>query len=390
MTGQTDLFNKDNEFSVNNGNRRQRRTNKNDKLRLSYESDSSDDQGANSDDENNNKIQQKEDVFGDDNENDMFDSDRENDMFSDDNDNGNDNGNDEDDMFASDNEESASSEKNNNNDNDDDEIKETDESVNNYYNNIEDLNFDLFKNKKEPKIEAFNLKEETNSGKFDDEGNYIPDEQEEDSQSSDNDIWLDNYNTSDINKAKQAQAIREKRQRDKEKEKDHNVEPLEILLSDLISLLEPAESPLEALARLNPKKSKKNSKTVHNNSDESINRITNVCSSLINDKQIDDIYDLTREELMRKFQATTGRPYNVERGLKRSREECDDDNSEIENIDYGEKIWEFRWIGDEDILNGPYSNYEMDHWKKTYFENKVEVRKVGETEFKNVEYIDFT
>ena len=56
--------------------------------------------------------------------------------------------------------------------------------------------------------------------------------------------------------------------------------------------------------------------------------------------------------------------------------------SQINNIDYGEKIWEFRWIGDEDedkVINGPYSSYEMNHWKETYFENKVEVRKIGET-----------
>ena len=43
-------------------------------------------------------------------------------------------------------------------------------------------------------------------------------------------------------------------------EKDHDVEPLEVLLSDLIMLLEPVESPMEALARLNPKIEKKKKK----------------------------------------------------------------------------------------------------------------------------------
>lgn len=98
--------------------------------------------------------------------------------------------------------------------------------------------------------------------------------------------------------------------------------------------------------------------------------------------------------MTRKFQTITGQSFNVERGLKRSREESDDEddeNSQINNIDYGEKIWEFRWIGDENedkVINGPYSSYEMNHWKETYFENKVEVRKIGETKFQNIEYIN--
>ena len=112
-------------------------------------------------------------------------------------------------------------------------------------------------------------------------------------------------------------------------------------------LLEPVESPMEALARLNLKTEKRkkgddddNNKNSIANHEELINRITNVCSILINDKQIDDIYELTREELTRKFQTITGQSFNVERGLKRSREESDDEddeNSQINNIDYGEK-----------------------------------------------------
>ena len=412
MNNQTDLFSNVGESTVNNSSRRRKRGANKNELQLTYESDSSDDQEGNSDNENNiSKLQQQleEDILGDNKENDMFDSDKEDDMFTNDNKQEDD---DDDDMFASDNEESDP-QKNNLDDEEEEEeeeeIKETDESVNNYYNNIEDLNFDSFQNKKkEPKFEAFNLKEETNMGKFDNEGNYIPNEQKDSSDADDDDLWLEDYNNkSEINKAKQAQLLRERQQREKSKsksmEKDHNVEPLEVLLSDLILLLEPVESPMEALARLNPKKLRKkkkkgddddNNKNSIANHEELINRITNVCSILINDKQIDDIYELTREELMRKFQTITGQSFNVERGLKRSREESDDEddeNSQINNIDYGEKIWEFRWIGDENedkVINGPYSSYEMNHWKETYFENKVEVRKIGETKFQNIEYIN--
>lgn len=411
MNNPTDLFSNVGESTVNNSSRRRKREANKNELQLTYESDSSDDQEGNSDNENNiSKLQQEqlvEDILGDNKENDMFDSDKEDDMFT----NDNKQEDDDDDMFASDNEESDPQKNNlgNEEEEEEEEIKETDESVNNYYNNIEDLNFDSFKNKKkEPKFEAFNLKEETNMGKFDNEGNYIPNEQKDSSDADDDDLWLEDYNNkSEINKAKQAQLLRERQQREKSKsksmEKDHDVEPLEVLLSDLILLLEPVESPMEALARLNPKKLRKkkkkgddddNNKNSIANHEELINRITNVCSILINDKQIDDIYELTREELMRKFQTITGQSFNVERSLKRSREESedeDDENSQINNIDYGEKIWEFRWIGDEDedkVINGPYSSYEMNHWKETYFENKVEVRKIGETKFQNIEYIN--
>ena len=44
---------------------------------------------------------------------------------------------------------------------------------------------------------------------------------------------------------------------------------------------------------------------------------------------------------MRKVQTITGQSFNVERSLKRSREESedeDDENSQINNIDYGENM----------------------------------------------------
>lgn len=256
-----------------------------------------------------------------------------------------------------------------------------------YYNNIEEIDIDTKTNKRPPKIEPFNLQEEANEGHFDLDGNYIPHAGNTDEASDINDdLWLDDYKRKDILIAKKAQEDRERKQTDKILEKSINMDPIEVLLSGLIDVLEPDETPMELLARLNPRKKinkKKNGYTAMDNQNkELIQSITNLCSILINDKYLEDVYDLTREELMRKYQMETGEAYKVKRGIKREREED-------EEVDYGEKIWQFRWVGDEEI-NGPYSNYEMNHWKETYFENNVEVRKVGDIDFKHVSYIEFT
>ncbi|RCK62384.1 Protein LIN1 [Candida viswanathii] len=346
-------------------------------VKLNYDSDSSDEE----EDEDEATVEQKQE------EDDMFASDKEDDMFAD--------GNGDEKPEASkkskktpqflDISEVEGQEQLNSasDDTDDDEEGEVDHD---YYNNIEEINIDIKKKKKAPKIEAFNLEEEANEGNFDLEGNYIRnDENPEGSAPANDDQWLDDFKKKDIKKAKKAQQERERKQMARLLESNTNMEPIETLLSGLIDILDPDESPMEALARLNPNKKSKTKKGKHENGagDVLIQRITDLCSTLINDKYLDDVYELTREELMRKYQMETGEAYNVKRGVKRERE--DDDENEI---DYGEKIWEFRWIGEEEI-NGPYSNYEMNHWKQTYFEDKVEVRKVGETEFQHVSFIEF-
>ncbi|KAK6873869.1 Protein LIN1 [Candida tropicalis] len=270
-------------------------------------------------------------------------------------------------------------------DNDDEEVDHE------YYNNTDDADIYTTRKRRAPKMEAFNLEEEANEGKFDLDGNYIRnDTNGEESAPANDDVWLNDYKRKDIKKARKAQEERKKLQTNKLLERNINMDPIDVLLSGLIDILEPDETPMEALARLNPTKKKSNKKKPRNQIDESnkelIQKVTDLCSTLINDKFLDDVYELTREELMRKYQVETGEAYKLKRGTKRAREEEDVDDE----IDYGEKIWEFRWIGDDEI-NGPYSSYEMNHWKQSYFKNKVEVRKVGSgTEFKNVSYIEFT
>ncbi|KAK6456841.1 uncharacterized protein RJT20DRAFT_34865 [Scheffersomyces xylosifermentans] len=280
----------------------------------------------------------------------------------------------------------------------DDEEDEDDPDLD-YYNNIENLDSDAIKrkNKKDPKMEAFDLRDEADEGRFDKDGNFI--RQEEDDLTDAEEEWLNDYKKSDVKNAKKAQEMRERIEEKKLMDKSNDIMPIHELLTGLIDLLEVAETPMEALARLAPRK--KNKKLSKNGIDsdaeklrkETVIKITDFCDKLINDKYLNDTYDLSKEELMRIYKQETGVEFQQHaRGLKRSRDDEDPEDIEQDtlkkDIDYGEKIWEFKWVGEEEV-NGPYSSYEMEHWKETYFNNNVEVRKTGTSEFFPVDSIKF-
>ncbi|KAG7661619.1 uncharacterized protein J8A68_004888 [[Candida] subhashii] len=392
------------EVDVLGNDRRYRQRHRND-LRLNYDSDSSSPESEKEEEEDNNPVVEKTEEVQDGDDDDMFSEEPATDKV-----NGNgvqvaEDEEDEDDMFASDDDEPKEESKNQDQlgsegeqdiipqvqeiqPNEDDSEEEVDVQ---YYNNPEEFQpGQTSKAKKGPKIEAFNVEEETEEGHFDAEGNYIRDRK--DQPITGDDLWLNDFKKSDIKKAELAQREREQRETEKLLSKNTNMVPTEALLTQLIELLEPAETPMEALARLNPKRSRKKAKSDITTQKQVISQITNQCSVLMNDKYIVDVYDLTREELMRKYKQETGTEYS--KSKKRPREDSEDnedDNTKgdiINSEEYGDKIWEFKWHGDDNI-NGPYSEYEMKHWKETYFEDRVDVRKVGETEFQNVREIDF-
>lgn len=239
-----------------------------------------------------------------------------------------------------------------------------------FYNNIEDYDAERPRVKHEVQIEAFNLREETESGKFDKDMNYV---REKDSDSEkDEDAWMGDLKKADIEKAKKAQEAQRRKQDQALQSKS-----LEELLQQLIPLLEPAETPLEALSRLRPNKKKK--KVQEDGArKQNVYDITESCEALSTHNGVVLVYDMSREELMRLFKQETGSDYSA-RGTKRSAEELEDDE---------EKIWEFRWI-DDAAVNGPYSTYEMAYWKQNYFENNVEVRRAGDNTFEHVSLVDF-
>ncbi|CAN3363777.1 hypothetical protein DICA2_E14158 [Diutina catenulata] len=126
-------------------------------------------------------------------------------------------------------------------------------------------------------------------------------------------------------------------------------------LQGLIDMLEPAETALEGIAR-------------RTKQPDEVTQMTEYCSALMSAM---DVYDMSREELMRRYTQLTGETF---RGTKRKREE------------EPETQWYFRWLGD-DTVHGPYSVQEIRDWQENYFESKVEVRRDGETTFTHIDEV---
>lgn len=271
----------------------------------------------------------------------------------------------------------------------DDDEDDLQEQLDYYQNEEFDENLRLKVKKSQPKLEAFDLKQEATEGAFDIDGNFI---RKNDGELSSDEEWGKEFKKTDISKARKAQLARDELMKSKSKMKLLVYHTTESLLGDLIELLEPSETPLEALQRLNPKKKRRQQKSTSDDKrrKEIIFKTTEICEELMNEKAITDVYELSREELMRLYKQETGDAYRpASRGVKRSRDDNDDEVNNDTNIDYGEKKWEFKWIGQNEV-NGVYSDYEMNHWKNTYFNDNVEVRKVGETTFVPIGSVEFT
>ena len=213
----------------------------------------------------------------------------------------------------------------------------------------------LGKKKNAPKLDSFNMREELEEGKFDEDGNYIRTAKD---QKDNQDDWLQDVSRKDIQAAKEAV---ERRQRE-EMERDAVVDSVTLaeLLTELIRFLDKGETLLEALQRSSgpskrPKrrkdrKSKGKDPEVDNSS--SIKRITEVANQLMAKTEL-DIYDTEREGLIRAFKKETGEEFLETRSR---------DTDEIMLDNDQQDTWEFVWQGKEDVINGPYPTTTMLSW----------------------------
>lgn len=253
-----------------------------------------------------------------------------------------------------------------------------------YYNNIENFDGeDIIRPKQELAMEAFNLREEAEEGEFDKNMNYVRKKNSDDE--DDEDAWMANIKKSDIENAKQAQL--------RQVNKVSNKDPVstESLLAAILDILEPAETPMEALARLRPSRARKKRKVNIATSPEdlarkqTVFRLTESCERLLDDKGVSQIYDMTKEELLRAFKRETGEDYHGN-DRKRALEEDEDKNTNDEGQPHPqpEVLWEYRWLDEDNAWNGPHTSYEITYWKENYFENNVEVRKVGDPHIQHI------
>lgn len=254
------------------------------------------------------------------------------------------------------------------------------------------------KKKHAPKLDAFNLKDEEEDGRFDESGNYVRKAVDPDAV---NDSWLDGLNKKDMKRAREAQEKRDSERRRKEVEADATL--TSDLLSRLISQLETGETPLEALQRLQKGKPKETkvpkwkqkkqkdkmdidepaangngaaSDPAEEARKKAVEAITGAADALYSREQ-HDIYDAERELLMRQYKRETGEEWQPTAATPIVDVAAGSDGTQ----------WEYRWSDARDggESHGPYNGPTMKAWDEAgYFGEGVEFKRTGGSEWSRV------
>ncbi|SPO05754.1 uncharacterized protein DNG_08441 [Cephalotrichum gorgonifer] len=232
-----------------------------------------------------------------------------------------------------------------------------------------------------PKVEAFNLREELEEGRFDENQNYVRNAVDPDAV---HDKWLDGVNKRAIKRAAVAHERREAEAQQLRREEDGILTA--DLLSTLIRHLERGETALEALARLGRKQNKdsrvpkwKLKKMGAMETDdpeqarisEAITAITDAADKLFS-RDNAEIYEKERELLAREYKRETGEEWTEPRA---------DDADGKDGAPPATKMWEYRWIDGRDgaAKQGPFDGPTMKAWQDAgYFGEGVEFRPAGE------------
>ncbi|EJD55099.1 hypothetical protein AURDEDRAFT_78013 [Auricularia subglabra TFB-10046 SS5] len=228
-------------------------------------------------------------------------------------------------------------------------------------------------------LSQFNMKTEMDEGKFQADGSYVrardPHEM--------HDKWLDDADARAIKKARRAHRARLKKQKELEAQEDARPASKAERERDLVSLMRPSESVLEALQRLGAKKKQQAKQQKKKDKDAmaidggahhvktpielEIEQITELASALMVENV--DVYSATYEELLR--------------SVRRSKLVPDD----WKPPEREPKV-EYRWKGGDGQTFGPYSQEEMAAWRDAdYFggpeASKIELRPVGSNDWKS-------
>lgn len=251
-----------------------------------------------------------------------------------------------------------------------------------------------------PKLDAFNMAQEGEEGKFDDSGNYVRKATDPDAV---HDNWLDGLNKKDMKKAREAQEKRDADRRAKAAEDDALL--TSDLLGALILRLEKGETTLEALQRLGGgKKRKQQPKWKKRRKDEmdvdvekeednpaevkrkeAVDAITGAADRLFSRDQ-PEVYEHEREVLMRQYKRETGEDWVDSAAATRG-----DDISSESRAAAADRQWEYRWsdVRDGGESHGPYDGTTMQAWNEAgYFGEGVEFRRIGESDWSRA-VVDF-
>ena len=244
-----------------------------------------------------------------------------------------------------------------------------------------------------PKLSAFHMKEELEEGRFDAQGNFVRRAADPDAV---HDTWMEGISKKDRRRAREAEEKREEERRQRALQED------QVLTSDLLKILIPrlekGETVLEALARLgtgNKEKRKtprwkvrrkqtraeevempdaqevQQEDPAETHRREAVEAITGAADLLLTRGQ-DDIYEDSRESLMRQYRRETGEDW-----IDPPREDPDTTGDDGQTAGQT-KQWEYRWTDarDDGTIHGPYDGENMRQWQDAgYFGEGVEFRR---------------
>ncbi|KAG0039073.1 hypothetical protein BGZ82_009771 [Podila clonocystis] len=280
---------------------------------------------------------------------------------------------------------------------------------------LSDLDEEDYDSDGNPKIEAFNMKEELeDGGEIDDAGNFIrkldPDRF--------HDSWLEGLSRKEIQAARQAHERRTRQAQIEEKEAAASAMTETDIYLELVNILRPSESVVEALQRLGggSKKSgaKANKKKIwqkNKQMDEdkpveavseeevarkkSIEKLTDLCDKMMALGHF-DIYEQTYEQAVRQLRRADliaddwviGTPV-------RKPGEVDLSMLDDDPLLSSSASWEYKWANPPegqpaDEVHGPFSGAEMKSWtEQGFFSQGILVRMVGDSTFEPGESVTF-
>ncbi|AEY98342.1 FAFR655Cp [Eremothecium gossypii FDAG1] len=215
--------------------------------------------------------------------------------------------------------------------------------------------------------EAFNLEEERRTGVFDQNGNYLEVEKDEEEQE---DQWLDDYKDPEVHKKTQLAQEKRANQQGLHASTKSYAYTLEDIVCRLVYFMPIDKDVLNALAILNKQRKKlrkEKEKAAQKGLDEEsktigrhlkyishgIDRITTLVSAL-QQKGIQNGYQLDRPAIEKLIE---------EEGIMSNQSDS-----------YQAKIWAFKWLNDTKTDTEYFTSYEMQYWKENYFEGKVIVK----------------
>ncbi|KAF9922161.1 hypothetical protein FBU30_007764 [Linnemannia zychae] len=280
--------------------------------------------------------------------------------------------------------------------------------------NESDLDEDDYDEEGNLKIEAFNMKDELEEGgEIDENGNFIRKLDPE----RFHDSWLEGLSRNEIEAARRAHERRERRVEMEEKEAAQGAMTETDIYVEIVNIVRPSESVIEALQRLGggkkggnkgAKAPKKKGWQKHKATDmetdtpvvasvesdedirrkQSIEKLTDLCDKMMSMGHF-DIYEETYEQIVRKLRRADIIEDDWEVGTPVLRpSERFSASSNTDPVQETSSVqWEYKWANPQEGQNkdevfGPFSGADMKSWNEQgFFNNGILVRKFGDSTF---------